>query len=78
MILIVAAIYLYTKTPVTVQTGPVINDVSAQSVEVSSVIGSEYSALIQEELNKLSTEQTGFNNQAQDTIASDMSKFYYG
>ena len=47
------------------------------SSEVSSVLGEQYSSLIEEELNKLSIEQTDFNNYMQDSMANDLSQFYY-
>lgn len=71
LVLIVASIYLYTRPkPTTITT-------SVDTAEISAVLGDEYTNLIQEELNNLSIEQTYFNNQTQDSIASDMSQFYY-
>ena len=52
-------------------------DVSTEATELSLVLGEEYSILIQEEIDKLAIEQTDFNNQAEDQIATDISQFYY-
>lgn len=83
LVLIMIAAYLFTTTPLSTapSTGPTPTagptDVTTATSELSSVIGDEYSVLIQDELNKLSIEQTDFNNQIQDSMVSDLSQFYY-
>ena len=78
IILIAIAYLLFTayQSPSIVPTVPT-TEITTQATIVSSVVGEEYSSLIQEELEKLSIEQTDFNSQTQDNIANDMSQFYY-
>ena len=71
LVLIVVTVYVFTITPITP------TDFTEDTAEVSSVLGEEYSALIQEELDKMSIEQTDFNNQIEEQIAIDVSQFYY-
>jgi len=73
IVLVAVTVYVFMKsTPAPTITGAIDN-----SAEISSVIGDQYSSLIQEELNKLSIEQTDFNTQIQDSMANDLSQFYY-
>lgn len=71
IVLIAVAVYMFMK-PI----GPAPTTID-NSVEISSVLGEQYSAMIEEELNKLSIEQTDFISQSADNIASDTSLFYY-
>ena len=73
LVLIVASVYLYLKPKET----PITTPVTTEATEISAVLGDEYASLIQEELNRLSIEQTDFNNQMQDSLANDLSQFYY-
>jgi len=71
VLIIVAAFFVTTKpqpqpTPSTVTTAV-----------ISSVVGEQYSSLIQEQLDNMSIDQPDFNNQIQDSMASDFSQFYY-
>jgi hypothetical protein len=50
---------------------------SPNDAALSSVVNEEYSNLIQDELNKMSIDQPSFNSQVQDSVASDLSQFYY-
>ena len=50
---------------------------TTDAAQLTAVLGSQYSSLIQDQLSNLSTDQTGFDSQAQDSIASDTSQFYY-
>jgi len=89
LVLVVAAVYLYTAntrpsqgpsttgTPNVPPTSVSTSDVTTQATEASIILGNEYSSLMQEELDKLSTEQSDFNSQTQDSIANDLSQFYY-
>lgn len=69
--LIVITVYVFTTTPMTP------TDFTEDTAEISSVLGEEYSALIQEELDKISIEQTDFNSHIKEQIAIDVSQFYY-
>jgi len=71
IVLIAVAVYVLMKP-----TSPAPTTID-NSAEISSIIGEQYSSLIEEELNKLSIEQADFNSQIQDSLANDMSQFYY-
>lgn len=75
IVLVIIASYMLfsSKAPAQIQQVTV----SDNSAEISSVLGEQYSAMIEEELNKLSIEQTDFISQSADNIASDTSLFYY-
>ena len=88
IVLVAVALYLVynskTTTPITNPSTPGSSTVPPSSIpskdssiEMSSVLGEGYSALIQEELNKLSMEQKDFDTQTMNNIANDMSQFYY-
>lgn len=76
IILVVAtvAVLYQPSTQATVPSGT-ISDASVAAV--SSVLGDQYSSLIQDQLNTMSADQPTFNAQTQDSIASDLSQFYY-
>ena len=81
LIVIAAAAYLMIPAPSVTPTGETgetpATDVTAEALEASSVISEEYEALILAELDKMSAEQTDFNNQIQEDLANDLSQFYY-
>jgi uncharacterized protein (UPF0333 family) len=49
----------------------------ATTAAISSVVGEQYSNLIQDQLNNMSIDQPDFNNQTQNSMASDFSQFYF-
>lgn len=51
--------------------------VQSASTDASSVITEGYSNLLQEGLDNVSINQTGFASQTQDGMASDFSQFYF-
>jgi uncharacterized membrane protein len=73
LVIIASYILFSIKTPAQIQQVTA----SDNSAEISSVLGEQYSSMIEEELNKLSIEQTDFISQSADNIASDTSLFYY-
>ena len=81
-LLVIAVLAYVITTPINVpeeQVTPGPTEITEETVssEVSSVLGEQYSNLIEEELNKLSIEQADFNSQIQDSLANDLSQFYY-
>jgi len=73
LVLIVVTILVYMNlgaiTPITTSS----TDVSQASI----VVGSEYSDLIEEQMNSLSIDQPSFVTDTQDSMANDLSQFYY-
>jgi hypothetical protein len=57
--------------------GPSIETTSVDASVASVVLSDEYSALLQEQLDNMTSDQTDFNNQMQDQMASDVSQFLY-
>ena len=71
LVLVVVAIYLYSSAQATLPTAA-----ATDEAQISAILSDQYSSLIQDQLNSLSIDQASFNNQVQDSIASDTSQFY--
>ena len=78
LVIMIAAAYVFINNKLTTSPETSENAVTNADVsQVSTLVGSEYSDMIQEQMNSLSIEQPTFVSQTQDSIASDLSQFYY-
>ena len=80
-LLIIAVAIMMLPVPVTQETGPA-DEVTQPTVETEQIgedylLENFYIELLQEQMDQLNIEQTDFNNQVEDDMASDMSQFYY-
>jgi hypothetical protein len=72
LVLVASAAYVYTRSSASSDT----TGTSVSANDLSVDIDSQYSSMIQEELDNLSSEQTAYNSQVQEDIADDLSVYY--
>ena len=75
LVIIVAVAYVFTNKLTTSSSQNIVSN--ADVSQVSTLVGSGYSDIIQDQMNSLSIEQPAFMSQTQDSMASDLSQFYY-
>jgi hypothetical protein len=73
LVLVALAAYTYITMP-SASSDTTGTPVSANDLSVD--ISGQYSQIIQEELDNLSSEQTAYNSQVQEDIANDLSVYY--
>jgi uncharacterized protein YxeA len=76
LVIIVAAAYVFTNNSLTTSSNQNIVT-NADASQVSTLVDNGYSDIIQDQMNSLSIEQPAFMSQTQDSMASDLSQFYY-
>jgi len=82
LIVIAAVAIMFLPIPVSQETGTVEETQEESSGEVSTVdeaylLEDLYIDILEEEMDALEIEQTEYNNEIEDQLASDMSQFYY-